>query len=273
MNTLTPSDLLPGDVLLCKGADTDLFDQLIVFFTGGPYCHSAFWNGTHVVQASDRGINADDLSSLKEEDYVDVYRFDKNGHTLGQPDWSVDPLLTEAGKLAASGQKYAWDHCILVAICCLTRKIPLGPREKKLLRFVMDEAANIIDKIIDDGKQPMMCSEVVFTIFKEAVPVRHYELEIEGVPFQNFQQLCAYTATKQSTRYEYRSLETYESDAIDASFNLAQERFVKAWLRTSAMNKTKLGADGNFDPVVPACVTPYDLSQSPDLHLAGRLSF
>jgi hypothetical protein len=277
---ITPDQLEPGNVLLCKGADDDLFDRIIVFFAGGPYCHSAFWNGSKVVQASDRGVNQDDLSSLSEEDYVDVYKFHKDGHVLGDPDWPAQPLVDEANKLASEDHPYAWGHCILMAICCLTRKIDLPPMEKAFLRFFMDQAAGFIDKLIDGDKEPMMCSEVVYTIFEKAIPEHHYELCIEGVPFQHLQALCAgpviqnsLQAVNETKLFSGNLLSAAEANEIDFSFANSEKRFFDAWMKAKGVDVDKAIETGNFDPVVAACVTPYDLSKSPNLERIGRLDF
>jgi len=277
---ITPDQLEPGNVLLCKGEDSDIFDRLIVLFAGGPYCHSAFWNGTHVVQASDRGLNQDDLSSLSGEDYVDVYKFHKDDHVLGDPDWPAQPLVDEANKLASETHKYAWDHCILMAICCLTRKIDLPPIEKSFLRLLMDQAAGFIDKLIDGDKQPMMCSEVVYTIFEKAIPEHHYELYIKGIPFQHLQALCAgpviqnsLKATNEKKLFGSRLVSEAEANEIDAKFAESEKRFFDAWMKAKGIDIEKAIKENNFDPVVAACVTPYDLSKSPNLERIGRLDF
>ncbi len=245
-------DLRPGDVLLCRGKG--LISDLVVLFDGGTYSHAAIFDGEKVVQATLHGVVRDSIDSLSDEIFVDVYRFDKDGHTLDSPGWPSRPVVSTADKFASEGIKYATDHLIILALLTLSRRIPLEPLEKKILRVILDHAAEFIFKLMDQGKEPMVCSEVVFRSFKEAAPDDKYTLIIEGVLFNSIKGLGA---------------RSFGEDELER----AAKRFLEAWV------KAKFGLDSLperlevIDPAVAACVTPRDLETSPTLYRVGRLVF
>ncbi len=247
-------DLKKGDVLLCRGKG--LLSDLIVLFDGGKYSHAAFFDGEQVVQATLHGIVRESIDSLKEEEFVDVYRFVKDGDYLGEGEYPAKPVVSEAEKIVSEKLKYATDHLILLALLTLTRKIPLEPLEKKLLRVILDHATEVLFKIIDEGKTPMVCSETVYTIFQKALPENKYKIEIEGVLFKLFIPLLG-----------------KEFD-INDELEVSRKRFMEAWKRARFKDNSGLLSESIYiDPVVASCVTPHDLETSKNLDMIGRFVF
>ncbi len=245
-------DLKAGDVLLCRGKG--IISELVELFDGGTYSHAAIFDGEKVVQATLHGVVIESIDTLKDEIFVDVYRFKKDGHTLNSPGWPSAPVVAVADRIGSEGLKYATDHLLLLALLTLTRKIPLEPLEKKILRVILDHAANYIFELMDKGKEPMVCSEVVFRAFKEAAPDDRYTLIIEGVLFNAF-----------------RSIEpgSFPEDELGQ----AQKRFLQAWTRAKYGINDLPDRMEVIDPAVASCVTPHDLETSPTLFKVGRYVF
>jgi hypothetical protein len=245
-------DLKKGDVLLCKG--DGLLSDLIELFDEGTYSHAAIFDGEQVVQATLHGVVRESIDSLKDEVFVDVYRFKKDNHFLGDKNWPALPVIKEADKIGEEGLKYATDHLILLGILVLTRDIDLPKIEKKILRVILDHATELLFKIMDDGKTPMVCSEVVYRSFSQAVPEGKYTLEIEGVLFT--------------------SLKTINNNIIekDELFD-SKQKFYEAWKKARGATQNLLYSKESFDPAVAACVTPHDLETSKTLVKIGRYVF
>ncbi len=245
-------DLKKGDILLCRG--DGLLSDLIELFDEGTYSHAAIFDGEQVVQATLHGVVRESIDSLKDEVFVDIYRFKKDNHFLGDQGWSSLPVIEEADKIGKEGLKYATDHLFLLAILVLTRDITLPEVEKKILRVILDHATELLFKIMDDGKKPMVCSEVVYRSFNQAVPKGKYTLEIEGVLFD--------------------TLKAMENSKIrkDALFD-SKRKFYEAWKKSRADVQSLFYDKGSFDPAVAACVTPHDLETSKTLVKIGRYVF
>ena len=245
-------DLKKGDVLLCKGKGW--LSDLIELFDGGTYSHAAIFDGKQVVQATLHGVVRESINSLKEELFVDVYRFDKDNHSLGDKGWPSEPVIKEADKIASEGLKYATDHLFLLAILALTRKIPLSDIEKKIVRVVLDHATELLFKAMDKGKTPMVCSEVVYRSFKQAIPENKYKLEIEGVLFETL---------RLTEKEDFAKDELYDS----------KKNFYEAWKKARIGEQNPEISLKSIDPAVAACVTPHDLETSETLCKIGRLVF
>ncbi len=252
MKYLRFKDLRPGDVLLCRGAG--LISDLVVLFDGGTYSHAAFFDGEAVVQATLHGVVRDSIDTLKEEIFVDVFRFKKDGHLLDSPGWPSGPVVSVADKIGEEGLKYATDHLLILALLTLTRRIPLEPLEKKILRVILDHAANLLFEWMDKGKEPMVCSEVVFRAFKEAAPHDKYTLIIKGVLFNFLKKLGP-------------------SSFADDDFGEAQRKFFEAWVKAKFSQASLPDRLEVIDPAVASCVTPHDLETSPTLFKVGRYVF
>lgn len=252
--------LQPGDILLCRG--TGWLSHTICFLDGGSYCHAAFFDGKELVQATLHGIVRESVESLKNEKFVDVFRFNKDHHSLGELDWPAEPVVARAEEIAGMGLKYATDHLVLMAFLVVTRRVPLISFEKKILRTVIDHATELIAKMIDHGKTPMICSEVVYRCYAEAKPEEKYQLKVEGTFSSTLNEL-------------YQPLPTdpqlvtlaQVGEEENEKFEDSKKRFIETWMKAEGSMTT---GNGN---VVSMWVTPRDLETSPDLKKVGRLSF
>jgi hypothetical protein len=100
---------------------TPLVHWIIGYFDRCHYCHASFWNGEMVVESrAQGGLRANDISTYS-EDVVDVYRYHRDDHWVGDPDLPVAPLLQEAQALVDRHWTYGFDSAYLLAILCVTR--------------------------------------------------------------------------------------------------------------------------------------------------------
>jgi hypothetical protein len=262
MDNLTFLDLHPGDILLCKGEGW--ISDLIVLFDEGPYSHAALYagviNGEHsVIQATERGMLCCPIKSLEEEIFTDVFRFNKNNHQIGMEDYPYDPIYKVGNGYVAAGTKYAFSHLVMLAILAATRDIPLDPTTQKILRIVLDNAAAFIFKLRDEGKTPMVCSELVYRCFDEADASKKYQFAVSALKM---------TDVLQGTNDVLNN--PVNTDALGIDLLNAKKNFIEAWNKAKqAVNDT---GDFSNNPVA-ACVSPRDIKNSSDLTNIGRLSF
>ncbi|WP_069999665.1 hypothetical protein [Cellulosilyticum sp. I15G10I2] len=256
MNYLNFENLVPGDILLCRG--DGLISDLIELFDGGIYSHSALYigvvDGSHsVIQATSQGVACNPLTMLEQEIFTDVFRFNKSNHKIGDENYPFKPIDQVGSHYVAEGLQYAYDHLILLAVLTVTRQIPLDPMTKKILRKILDNAAAYIFKLLDQGKTPMVCSELVYRCFDEADEAKKYQLNI--------------SALEMSARLQDDGGKLNE---IDEELLKAKQNFIDIW------HKAKQAEYNILDFVsypVAACVSPKDISTSKDLQNIGRLNF
>jgi hypothetical protein len=267
MEKVNLTNLQPCDVLLCRGEG--LFSDMIVLLDGGTYSHAALYAGKidgkhYVIQATDRGIVCDPIEKIQCETFVDVFRFNKDQHKLGEENYPYKPILDVGQGYVDSHVKYANDHLILLAILAVTRDIPLDSFSKKLLRNILDHAADLIFKLLDKGITPMVCSELVYRCFDEADNNKKYQLSLFAL---SLNQLIK---SSKEELVETIKVENALDENVDIELKKSKEKFLEAY------NKGK-ESENSFtnsitDPVA-SCVSPKDFEDSKDLVKVGRLSF
>ena len=281
-NKLPANQLLPGDVLLYHG--NGFISEMIRLFDGSQYSHAAFFNGQKVVEAIASGITARPLAeSVSGAKYVDVYRFISNdGHRLGDSGYAAQPVLNTAGQFVAKADRYAYEQLVLLAALAGSRRIPVVsdiPFLRWILRNILDNAAEIISKIVAAGKEPMICSELVYRCYTESGP--QYDLVIRGADTlatraRALPVLGGSLAASAGHSQEAEAIQV-ELDAFMAKYQRAkiQGRMAANAKAGKPARKKKGGvaassADG-LALAVADFVTPRDLRDSPDLTLLGTL--
>jgi hypothetical protein len=156
-------DLLPGDVLLYRG--TGFVSRGIQFFDGSELSHAAVYMGDGVVgEAIATGLERQDIqASVKGCEWVKAYR-------LKDRPADVSPVLGKANAYLDDGPRYGYEQLLLLAFLCTTRKLKITPSLHVLIRRVLDAAANILTRMVSQGKEPMICSEFVYRAYDEALP-------------------------------------------------------------------------------------------------------
>ena len=275
-NNIPPSQLLPGDVFLLHG--NGFISDMIRLFDGSQYSHAAFFDGSNVVEAIESGVTATPLAqcqSVAEAEYVHVYRFiSQDGHQLGDPGYGVQPLLDTAAQYVAAGERYAYEQILLLAVLAATRRMPVVsdiPFLRWLIRNVTDNAADIIAKVVAAGKEPMICSELVYRCYTESGP--QYDLLIRGADTMAARMQALPPMGSSPEAEAIRS----DLDAFLAKYHRAKLR-ARVATQPTTRKKPRKGktagahAAGALAPMAVAdFVTPRDLRDSPDLTLAGAL--
>jgi hypothetical protein len=150
--------LIPGDVLLHhnRGAVSDL----IRLVDGSEYSHASLLHDPgHVAEATAHGVRMDSLAAaLARGAYADSYRL-----VTGPP--TLSPVIERADTILVQGDRYAYEQIVLLAVLCTTRRIPLPPEARTLLRTLLDAACRRLVQIVAANKEPMICSEFVFRCF------------------------------------------------------------------------------------------------------------
>jgi hypothetical protein len=284
---VSPTQLQAGDVLLYHGSG--LISDLIRKFDGSDYSHAALYNGVAVVEAIGSGITARGLKeSVAGAKYVDVYRFVSGDgqHHLGDQGYSPEPILETAAGFVATADRYAYEQILLLALLASTRRIPLIsdiPFLQWLLRNVLDNAAELLSKLIAAGKEPMICSELVYRCYTQSGP--QYDLLIRGADTLAMRAQAA-PPPALSASASPATATSHDSAAIQADLDtyLAKYAIAKG-RRASAAVRPKAISDGaaKTAPLLAAAnsplaalavadfVTPRDLRDSPDLYKFGTL--
>ena len=281
--TILPNQLQPGDVLLFHS--TGFISDMIRLFDGSQYSHAAFFNGQKVVEAIASGIAERPLEeSVSGAKYVDVYRFiSADGHKLGDTGYPAQPLLNTAARFVAEADRYAYEQLILLAALASTRRIPVVsdiPFLRWILRNILDNAAEIVAKIVAAGREPMICSELVYRCYTESGA--QYDLAIRGADTfaARAQALPVLSGTAAADATASR-----EAEAIQAELDTFMAKYLRAKARGRIATQTKgrkarakrggqpaaANADETTVMAVADFVTPRDLHDSADLSFAGTL--
>lgn len=257
MRVISISDLRLGDVLLYHG--DSFISRLIELFDGGTYSHSSIFDGKQVMEALADGIEVrTPQDSVAGVPFVDVYRFvSKDGKHLGEPGLPTDPLSKAIIYFEDNRQRYAYEEIVLLAVLTTTRKIPLPPILAEIVRNLLDSAADVIATIVAAGRQPVICSELVFRCYQNAG--NDYEILIRGADVPKVAV----------------EVETVESSLAQAEVRAAAENFLVRY--ALAKGNTPKSALEVFSVqqtpfAVADFVTPHDLEASPSLQRVGRLS-
>jgi hypothetical protein len=253
------SQLQPGDVLLYHG--TAMLSRMIRLFDGTEYSHAGIWTGTNVVEALGSGVVKHGLKpSVAGSEYVHVYRFrDNAGNQLGSAGLPAQIVISGADRFAATGNRYAYEQILLIALLASTRRITAPiPFFGRLIRTMLDSATDVLARIAAAGKEPLICSELVFRCYDEAGAA--YTINIRGA------DIAATFATGAMSMANSSAVEEDDGGLADAAADfLANYSVMKPVPAASANLGGSVMAVANF-------ITPGDLSKSPNLQKLGKLS-
>ncbi|GHE12554.1 hypothetical protein [Streptomyces alanosinicus] len=165
-----PAKVKPGDIVLSRG--TGWISQAICLLDGSEVSHAALaLEADRVAEAVGEGlrtINGDEV--MKDHDLM-VAR------TLAAPA-DMAPVIGVGNTYLRRGAKYAHQQVVLLAVLCVSRRIPLPRGGKQMVRTVLDQAAAAVNTMLERGQQPMICSEFVYRCYSEAQPHAPYTLRI-----------------------------------------------------------------------------------------------
>jgi hypothetical protein len=263
MPQILPSDLKAGDVLLYRG--TSFLSDLIRLFDGGDYSHASIYDGQNIMEALGQGITVDPVSqSVVGAKYVDVYRFiGDGGNHLGDDAYPPAPLLGRIQYYEQNRQRYAYEQILLLAILASTRRIPVIswiPGLSIIVRNILDNAADVLARIMAAGQEPVICSELVYRCYSEADAGGKYRLAIRGADVMGSR--ATFAALSELTGGSEAAVDPLLADKQAFLARLAQAKGMPAALSPTAAAGFAAVAD---------FVTPHDLQASPNLVRVGTL--
>ena len=163
MDTITLEQVRRGDILLYAG--TSIISKAIQVFDGTWASHAAIYMGDgQVGEAVARGLVQQGIEhSYESADWVEARRL----KTL-VPD--MNPVLWMAEEYLTDGPRYGYEQLLLLAFLCLTRKLPMSPSLRLLMRSVLDAAVSVLTRMLSQDQEPMICSEFAYRVYGQALP-------------------------------------------------------------------------------------------------------
>ena len=175
MKRLKPDNLQPADILLYHGTGW-IADAIRFFDYGGQdsepqYSHVAIYTDKGVIEAVAHGVVGQSLAkSVKGSKYVDVWRWcDDKGVEMGQGGYNPKYVVENARQFVRDKERYAFEQLFLLAILCTGADYG-GLIWRLLLEYKLKKALKKLIKKAAQGKEPMICSELVYRCFQEAHP-------------------------------------------------------------------------------------------------------
>ncbi|PYT12233.1 MAG: hypothetical protein DMG59_23990 [Acidobacteria bacterium] len=267
MIKITPDQLTTGDVLLYHG--TSFFSKIILALDGGNYSHAAIVHDGHMTEALSNGITENTpAASTASAKYVDVYRFVKDGARLGDAAFPVAPLDSAIQAFENSPQRYAYEEILLLALLCSTRKVTAAahlPGLAMIVRNILETASDTLAKLIAAGREPVICSELVYRCYENSGP--NYKLLIRGADIPDAKALAA--TLQPAAAAELREIHARAAEFLANYYQAKRIRVTPAAGRGTAAAVAvpalvEVAAVADF-------VTPHDLEASPNLQLIGTL--
>lgn len=259
------TEVKKGDVLLSYG--DGWISDVIRLVDGGDYSHAALFDGKLIVEAGLRGVVATPLEKeVEAQKYVDVYRFKSDsGSPFSPPDWPVEPVTNQAHYYLDKGTKYADNQLYLVGLLIVVRKMPYGRVEKAVLRAILAMIFKLFKRIIE-GKETksVVCSELVYRSFYEAIPKKKYGLTIKGT--------LAPLKAKIDSLVENELVEGYQRDEeIENTINQIEQMYREINPEFPASEEIVSSLRAGNPLVAAEMVSPHDLQLSPNLEKIGRV--
>ncbi len=286
------STLRPGDILLSRGFG-DISD-MICASDGGRYSHAALWTGESVIHATLSGVKADGLlASHGPQQYVDVYRFSRNGEQpLGSDPWPAAPVIARAQSFV--GGPYAYTDLMMLALLlgfARRRRIPaLDSIVRRLSAQLADGAAAWLETRRHEARaaaghppeatsplEAKTCTELVGTAFYEAEsdPTHAYGLEVV-LPGRDAGVKVLSADPELDPTYDdleaaCRALVRQEFPELERAQKTREDERVQASVQTLGWTSSRRVIAG--ERALPlSSLTPRDLEMSPSLRCIGRLS-
>ncbi|RLV10445.1 hypothetical protein CTZ27_04415 [Streptomyces griseocarneus] len=167
-----PEQLKPGDVVLTRG--TEAISRAICLMDASEVSHAALAvDGDTLAEAVGEGLRT--IPYAKALDGHDLLV----GRSLAAPA-DMAPVLDVARRYLDGKISYAHQQIVLLAVLCVTRRVPLPLGGRRLVRTVLDQAAAAVNALAECGRQPMICSEFVYRCHYEARPSAPYALRVDG---------------------------------------------------------------------------------------------
>ncbi len=269
MTKLHPEDLEPGDVLLSRG--TSDFSALIADIDRSGYSHSAYWDGSSVIEATIRsGVARRALAeSLSDVAHLDVYRFvkhvDGKERWLGSRGWAAAPVHRAARDYLA--RPYAYDQILTLAATLAFGPEPSPEQMDVLMQRVRAAVppAVPLDKLVAEvPRNAVICTGVVAGTFWNAGEKHKYALEVA-------QPRAERSPGRRSAREgDYAALRSRVQSALGERFRALRPHVAPEARRGTRSLAATARAGSRAAPL--ESITLAKLAQSPTLRAVGRLA-
>lgn len=268
---LTTRELRMGDVFLYN--NISFVSRMIASIDGNQYSHASIYchEGNVLEAIADGVVKRSIKESIKDANYVNVFRFissDGDGF-IGDSEHPVQPLIDSIRHYERDGARYAYEQIFLLTFLAATRRLQI-PIVSWMLRNILDNAASILNQIADAGKEPMICSELVYRCFADAGT--KYRLTIRGADTIFVVPPNIYTEpdgkaprqdlTEEETDSANQLIEVFFAKYAAAKNKVVGQPRAETSRTVSTLKKSLAVAD---------FVTPRDLKKCPNLKLIGRL--
>jgi hypothetical protein len=194
--------------------------------------------------------------------YVDVFRFQSvdGKHALGDSAYPTVPILSRIEYYQINGDRYAYEELMLLSILCITRFPPI-PVIRQVMRVYLDRSLATLPILLSDGKEPMICSELIYRCYNEADTSGKYRIRISGAQGKGLESDIL------------SALLTSGTPIVDSviSEELAKNEDKKMKLYIEMYTKAKRRSESGNAWTTSDFITPHDLIQSPNLRKIGRL--
>lgn len=164
------SEIRPGDVLLFHGHS--FVSWAIRFFDGTDVNHVAIALTTDEMgEATGSGLEANSIGpAIRGNDRTYIRRLPSSPEAT--------PVVAKAREFVAANIPYAHQEIVLLAVLSLTRRAPIdNPLLRRVLRALLDHAAEFVNSLVDRGRDLMICSEFVYRCYEESGDAK-FHLEI-----------------------------------------------------------------------------------------------
>ncbi len=271
MDVLRTGDLRHGDVLLFHG--NGLLSRFIRFFDGSEYSHAAIYDGSKVVEALDDPGNAifmhDVATSCATATYTHVYRYVSSDKRRLDIELPYEPVGTNVDDFKAHPEQYAYSQLLLLGLILSTRQLSL-PGAAPLLRHFLDEAGEWLNARIDDGRECIICSELVYKCFYDTGR-DEYQIDVAGVDPAKLAWFTPSAYLRAETALDADSQRMAESAAAFLGAYRSHKRGTPAPTEPLATVTAAASPETSPARALPEFVTPRDLATSPNLVLVGAL--
>jgi hypothetical protein len=182
MDQIPFGSIQQGDVLLFHSEG--FVSWAIRFVDGTDWNHAAFvYDPTTAVQI-DAGTTVQKLDLKTRVDASDVDYVGVSRLKSAPAQWQ--PLDTRADFYLNSTTRYDYEAIVLLALLCTTRRLPFPALLKPMIRSLLDAAAAWLVKITNAGEVCMICSDLVYRCYNEALPASDdiYTIRVSSPPGQ-----------------------------------------------------------------------------------------
>ncbi len=158
-------ELKSGDIFLYHG--THLISKLIRKFDGTEVNHASLYVGNNqVIEAKEgsSGVSKNSIyKSIENSKYIKVFRL--KDETL-----DINPVLNVANNFYLSPNRYGYEQIVLLAFIILINKALPTKTFRWIAKTILERAAQIILKLTQNGKEVLICSELVYRSYEEPYP-------------------------------------------------------------------------------------------------------